>query len=54
MAYGHAERNLDALRRLEQETAQFLQRLESLDDAERQWLVEYEARATHFLIKAGA
>ena len=43
-AYGHAERNLAGIRRLEWETAQLLRTLDALHDEQQQWLTEYEAQ----------
>lgn len=40
MAYGHAERTLDAIRRLEAETAALLARLPELDYEQAGWLQE--------------
>jgi hypothetical protein len=38
MAYGHAERNLAALRQLEVETRQLLESLDQLDPEQSAWL----------------
>jgi hypothetical protein len=38
MAYGHAERNLAALRQLEVETRQLLENLDRLDPEQSAWL----------------
>jgi hypothetical protein len=43
MAYGHAERALDAIRQLEAETAELLSAQPDLDPEQEQWLRE-EAR----------
>ncbi len=40
MAYGHAERTLDAIRLLEAETRELLGRLPELDAEQSQWLQE--------------
>jgi hypothetical protein len=40
MAYGHAERVLDAIRLLEAETRELLSRLPELDAEQSQWLQE--------------
>jgi hypothetical protein len=40
MAYGHAERNLAAIRQLEAETGELLSGLLQLDLEQRQWLQE--------------
>lgn len=43
MTYGHAQRNLDALLRLEDETARLLESLEALDHKQEEWLTSYES-----------
>jgi hypothetical protein len=40
MAYGHAERNLAAIRQLEAETRELLSGLPQLDPEQLQWLQE--------------
>jgi hypothetical protein len=40
MAYGHAERVLAAIRRLEDETRELLSGLDQLDPEQAQWLEE--------------
>jgi hypothetical protein len=40
MAYGHAERNLAAIRQLEAETRELLSGLAQLDPEQLQWLQE--------------
>ncbi len=40
MAYGHAERNLSLIRRLEAETMQLLDGLDELDPEQSAWLHE--------------
>lgn len=45
MAYGHAERVLDAIRRLEAETAALLHRLPELDTEQAGWLQEVSRQA---------
>ena len=44
MAYGHAERNLALLRRLEAETGQLLERLDQPDPEQSAWLREVASR----------
>ena len=44
MAYGHAERNLALLRRLESETRQLLENLEQPDPDQSAWLREDAGR----------
>jgi hypothetical protein len=43
MAYGHAERNLAAIRLLEEETRELLDGLPQLDPEQSQWLQEVTA-----------
>ncbi len=40
MAYGHAERTLAAIRRLEAETRELLLGLDQLDQEQAQWLAD--------------
>ena len=44
MAYGHAERNLALLRRLEAETQQLLENLSQSDPEQSAWLQEVTSR----------
>jgi hypothetical protein len=44
MAYGHAERNLALLRRLEAETQQLLENLNRPDPEQSAWLQEVKSR----------
>jgi hypothetical protein len=46
MAYGHAERNLAAIRQLEAETGRLLASLPQLDQEQSAWLTEADRPAT--------
>jgi len=54
MAYGHAERTLAALRRLEAETRELLSSPVHLDPEHRRWLQEAADTAAQRLRSAGA
>ena len=54
MAYGHAERTLATIQRLEAETAQLLDTQDHLDPEQEQWLRETARPATRHIRSSGA
>jgi hypothetical protein len=54
MAYGHAERTLATIQRLEAETAQLLGSQDHLDAEQEQWLREAAGPDSHRIRRLGA